>query len=53
MIKGKKTYIAAALAVLAAGLSYVQGDATLIQAAQLAFTGLIGAFLRAGVAKPA
>lgn len=52
-ITGKKTYIAAALAVVAAALTYVQGEATLIEAAQLAFTAIIGAFLRAGVAKAA
>ena len=47
-LKGKKTYLAAALAILGAGIAYAQGDVTKGEAAQLVVTGLIGAFLRKG-----
>jgi len=50
MLKGKKTYITAAVAIITAVASYLVGDATPIQAAQLVFTALMGAFLRNGVA---
>lgn len=50
-LSGLKTYIAGALAVLTAVVAYANGEATVIEAAQLAFTGLVGVFLRAGVAK--
>lgn len=47
--KGKKTYAAAFAAISAAILSYLSGEATLLSAMQLAFTGLMGATIRAGV----
>lgn len=50
-LSGYKTYLAAALAVLTAVVAYANGEANLADALQLAFTGAIGAFLRAGVAK--
>lgn len=49
MFKGKKTYIAAGLAVITAIASYLTGDSTLAEAAQLAFTGIIGATIRNAV----
>lgn len=49
MLKGYKTYIVAALAVLSAAASYLVGDMSLQDALQLAFTGLIGATLRNGI----
>lgn len=49
MLAGKKTYITAALAVITAIATYLMGEATLAEAAQLAFTGAIGAFLRKGI----
>ena len=50
MLKGYKTYITAGVAVISAVAAYVTGDATAMQAAQLIFTALIGAFVRHGVA---
>jgi hypothetical protein len=50
MLKGYKTYVTAALAAIGAVAAYLVGDATLIQAAQLAVTALLGAFLRNGIA---
>ena len=47
--KGKKTYTTAAVAVLTAAISYLSGEATLIQALQLAVTGAMGATLRHGL----
>lgn len=49
MLKGYKTYIVAALAVISAAASYLVGDIPLSDALQLAFTGLIGATLRNGI----
>ena len=49
MLKGKKTYVTAAVAVISAVAAYAVGDATPIQTAQLVFTALIGAFLRSGM----
>jgi hypothetical protein len=50
MLKGYKTYIVAAVAVVTAIGAFLAGDASAIQAAQLAFTAIIGAFIRNGVA---
>lgn len=47
LLSGYRTYITAAIAILTAIGAYASGDATLIQAAQLALTGALGAFLRA------
>lgn len=49
MLKGKKTYITAGVAILTAVAAYAVGDATPIQAAQMVFTALIGAFVRSGL----
>jgi hypothetical protein len=49
MLKGYKTYITAALAVLTALGGYLAGDIALADAVQLAFTGALAAFLRDGV----
>jgi VIT1/CCC1 family predicted Fe2+/Mn2+ transporter len=49
-LKGKKTYVAAAVTILGAGASYLTGDATAIQAAQMAVTAVLAATLRHGFA---
>jgi len=49
MLKGKKTYVTAALAVLTAVGAYLTGDATVVQTTQLVFTALLGVFLRNGM----
>jgi hypothetical protein len=49
MLKGYKTYITAALAVLSAVGAYLAGDATLAEAGQLAFTAVMAVFIRSGV----
>lgn len=54
--KGRKTYVTAIVAVASAVVAYFSGEATLMAALQLAFTGIIGATLRSSVAptdKPA
>ena len=48
MLKGKKTYVTAAVAVITAAAAYAVGDASAVRTAQLILTALIGAFLRAG-----
>jgi hypothetical protein len=50
MLKGKKTYIAAGLAVITALAGYLAGDLNLADAIQLGITGVIGATLRNGLA---
>lgn len=50
LLKGKKTYIAAALTVIGAGASYLTGEATAAQAAQMAVTAVLAATLRHGMA---
>jgi len=50
MLKGKKTYVVAALAVLGAIAGYLTGDLSLSDAIQTAVTAVIGATLRAGIA---
>lgn len=49
MLAGYKTYITAGVAVITAVASYLTGDATPMEATQLAFTALIGAFVRNGL----
>lgn len=49
MLKGKKTYVAAALTVIGAVASYVTGEAAAIQAAQMAITAVLAACLRNGM----
>ena len=48
-LKGKKTYVTALLAVIGAGAAYAVGDATAVQAAQMAVTALLAACLRNGM----
>ena len=48
--KGKKTYAAAIAAIAAAVVSYLAGDSTVLEALQLAFTGLLAGTLRSGIA---
>ena len=50
MLTGYKTYITAGIAVITAIGTYLAGDATLMQAAQMAFTALLAAFVRNGIA---
>lgn len=45
-LKGKKTYVVGALGILGAAASYLTGDATSAQAAQLALTAVLGMTLR-------
>jgi hypothetical protein len=47
--QGKKTYAAAALAVCSGAMAYFSGDASLMTALQLVFTGIMGATLRSGI----
>jgi len=47
--KGKKTYVAAALTIVGAGASYLTGEATAVQAAQMVITAIFAATLRHGV----
>lgn len=49
ILKGKKTYIAALLTVLGAGAGYATGDATAMQAIQMAITAILAATLRNGL----
>lgn len=51
MLKGKKTYIMAALAVLTAVAQYLYGDVTLMEASQLAFTAILAATVRKGISE--
>ena len=49
MFAGKKTYITAALAVIAAIGAYLTGDATVAQTGQLIVSALLAAFIRDGI----
>ena len=49
MLKGYKTYITAALAIVAAIGAYLTGDATVAQTGQLVFSALLAAFIRDGI----
>ncbi len=51
MLSGYKTYITAAVAVVAAIGAYLSGDASIAEAGQTVFTALLAAFVRNGVAK--
>lgn len=46
MLKGYKTYVTGALAILGAIAAYETGDATIIQTAQLVFTAILGMTVR-------
>lgn len=48
-LKGKKTYIVAAIAVLTALAGYLAGDLTIPQAGQAILTAVLGATLRHGI----
>jgi hypothetical protein len=50
MFKGYKTYITAAVAVIAAVAAYLTGEATVAQTGQLVFSALFAAFIRNGIA---
>jgi hypothetical protein len=50
MLKGYKTYIAAALSVITAGAGYLTGDLTAAAALQIAITAILSSTLRSGVA---
>jgi hypothetical protein len=45
-LKGKKTYIVGGLGILGAVASFLVGDATAIQAGQLAVTAVLGLTMR-------
>jgi len=45
-LKGKKTYIVGGLGILGAVASFLVGDATAIQAGQLAVTAVLGMTMR-------
>jgi len=48
-LKGRKTYITAALAVIGAAAAYATGDASAAQAGQMIVTAILAACLRHGV----
>ena len=50
ILKGKKTYVAATLAVLGAVAGYLTGDIVLTDAVQLVVTAVLGATIRHGIA---
>lgn len=49
MLKGYKTYIAAALSAITAGAGYLTGDLTAPVAIQMAITAVLSATLRSGI----
>lgn len=49
MLKGKKTYITAAVAIISAIGMYLTQDATAGEAAQMIFTAILSAAVRNGV----
>ena len=49
MLKGKKTYVTAVLAVITAAAAYLTGDASVAQTGQLVFSALLAAFIRNGI----
>lgn len=49
MLKGKKTYITAAIGAALAVLGYFHGDLTIAQAGQAVLTALLGATIRNGI----
>ena len=49
MLKGKKTYVTAILAVITAAAAYLTGDASVAQTGQLVFSALFAAFIRNGI----
>ncbi len=51
ILKGKKTYIVAAVAVIGAVSGYLTGDVAMNDAIQLVVTAVLGATIRNGVEK--
>ena len=49
ILKGKKTYVVAALTILGAIASYLTGDVALSDAVQLVVTAALGATIRSGI----
>lgn len=49
MFKGQKTYIMAVVAVIGAVAGYLVGDLSLVDAAQLVVTAVLGATIRHGI----
>lgn len=49
MLKGYKTYIAAALGIITAAAAYLTGDATLGEALELGFGAVMAATIRSGI----
>lgn len=49
MFKGQKTYIMAAVAVIGAVAGYLVGDLSLVDAAQLVVTAVLGVTIRHGI----
>lgn len=50
ILKGKKTYVSAAIGAIGAVAAYLVGDMALADAAQIVLTAIIGATIRHGVA---
>jgi hypothetical protein len=50
MLKGKKTYITAAVAIVTAAGAYSTGDMAAVEALTVSFNALLAAFIRNGVA---
>lgn len=48
-LRGRKTYLLAAGAVLAAVAGYLTGELTAVQALETGWTGAVAATLRAGI----
>ena len=46
MLKGYRTYVLAALGVISAAASYLVGDATAVEAGQVAITSILGMTVR-------
>jgi len=49
MLKGYKTYITAALAIITAVAAYLTGEANVAQTGQLVFSALFATFIRNGM----
>jgi len=49
MLKDKKTYVVAAVAIITAVSSYLTGDLSLTDTLQITLTAIIGATLRGGI----
>ena len=49
IFRGKKTYLAALLTIAGAGVAYLTGEATALQATQLVVSAVFAATLRNGM----